>query len=106
MPNDSKPTDHTVKEAQKLAGEVLWVSGRMRPNVSIAGSLVSSLATRAPKLSQELGVKVMSYLVRTKTVRLQIWPDETGFSLYIDASFAPDSEKSHSGWAVLMSGSL
>ena len=105
MPDDVEPTDQLVKEAQKLAGEILWVSGRTRPDVSFAGALVSSLATRAPKRSQELGVKIMSYLIRTKSMKLQIHPDETGLSLYTDASFAPDNEKSHSGWVVLMAGS-
>ena len=46
---------------------------------------MSSLATSAPKRSQELGV-------RTKTLRLQIRSDETGLSLYTDASFTPDSD--------------
>ena len=87
------------RQAQKLAGEILWISGRTRPDVSFAGALVSSLATRAPKRSQELGVKVMSYLVRTKMLRLQIGADETGLSLYTDASFAPDR------WVVMMAGS-
>ena len=52
----------------------------------------------------EIGLKVVSYLIRTNDFRLQIHPDKTGFSLYTDASFAPDSEKSHSGWVVLMAG--
>ena len=106
MPSDEEPTEHLVREAQELAGEILWVSGRTRPDVSFAGALVSSLATRAPKRSQELGVKVMAYLVRTKMLRLQITSNKTDLSLYTDASFAPDSEKSHSGWVVLMAGSL
>ena len=105
MPDDAEPMEQWVKEAQKLAGEILWVSGRTRPDVSFAGALVSSLATRAPKRSRELGVKIMSYLVRAKSLKLQIRPDETGLSLYTDASFAPDSEKSRSGWVVLMAGS-
>ena len=101
---DAEPEEKMTRAAQKLAGEVLWVSGRTRPDVAFPGALISSLATRAPSRAVEIGLKIVSYLVRTKDFRLQIYPDATGLSLYTDASFAPDSEKSHSGWVVLMAG--
>ena len=65
---------------------------------------MSSLATRAPSRAVEIGLKIVSYSVWTKDFRLQIYPDKTGLSLYTDASFAPDSEKSHSGCVVMMAG--
>ena len=101
---DAKPEETMIRAAQKLAGEVLCVSGRTTPDVAFPGALVSSLATRAPSRAVEIGLKVVSYLIRTKDFRLQIYPDKTGLSLYTDASFGPDSEKSHSGWVVLMAG--
>ena len=38
---DAEPEERMTRAAQKLAGEVLWVSGRTRPDAAFPGALVS-----------------------------------------------------------------
>ena len=56
---------------------------------------MSSLATRASSRAVEIGLKIVSYLVRTKDFRLQICPSHGRLV---------SEKKSHSGWVVLMAG--
>ena len=61
-----EPTDEAeIRAAQQLAGELLWVSQRTRPDIAFVCSLIGSLATRAPRRAVEVGVKTLAYLQRT-----------------------------------------
>ena len=44
---DTDPED--VQRAQKLAGSLIWLSTRTRPDISYAQSRISSMATKNPK---------------------------------------------------------
>ena len=104
LPTDEPPTDELVKKAQKLSGEVLWLANRTRPDVGFASAVLSSICTRAPVRACSIGMKVMGYVAATKDYKLKIVADETGLNMYCDASFAPEGERSHSGWVITYAG--
>ncbi|CAE7207787.1 unnamed protein product [Symbiodinium sp. CCMP2592] len=95
-----------VRAAQQIAGELLWISQRTRPDIAFVCSLIGSLATRAPRRAVEIGEKTLGYLQRTIGRQLlyeSCVPYLTGF---VDASFAPDASRSHTGWIVLLAGNV
>ncbi|CAE7422884.1 unnamed protein product [Symbiodinium sp. CCMP2592] len=95
-----------VRAAQQIAGELLWISQRTRPDIAYVCSLIGSLATRAPRRAVEIGEKTLGYLQRTIGRQLlyeSCVPYLTGF---VDASFAPDASRSHTGWIVLLAGNV
>ena len=87
--------------AQQLAGELLWVSQRSRPDVSYASTLASSLSTRAPLRSARISQRAFLYLRDTSQWELRFIPGESVLTGYGDASFSPEGGRSHTGWTVL-----
>ena len=57
-----------VKNAQRLAGALIWLSTRTRPDIQYMQNRISSLATLAPKLAIQCGKRVLRYLSGTKDV--------------------------------------
>ena len=53
-----------VRDAQACTGALLWLATRTRPEISVAVSAMSRLCTKSPKMTLELGIKVMEYLKR------------------------------------------
>ena len=98
--------DSEIKQAQQIAGELLWTSQRTRPDISFACSLVGSLATRAPRRATEIGAKILAYLQRTWRQRLIYDDGSARLSCFVDASFAPDGSRSHTGWLVALGGNM
>ena len=72
LPEEDKdnldPSD--VLSAQKMAGSLIWLSTRTRPDTSYAQSRVSSMATKAPKTAIAEGIRVLRYLQGTKALGL------------------------------------
>ena len=104
--NEGPYDEQEVRSAQRIAGELLWISQRTRPDVAYACSLVGSLATRAPRRALEVGSKVLAYLQRTwgrSLIYEGRTPTLTGF---VDASFAPDSTRPHTGWIIQLCGNV
>ncbi|CAE7775417.1 RE1 [Symbiodinium sp. CCMP2592] len=94
-----------LREAQRITGELLWVSQRTRVDICYAVGLMSSWTVKSPGFVVKLGQRVLAYLAATKVYRLSLTPDDTDtLSIYTDASFAPFSERSISGIAVLVNG--
>ena len=95
---DTKPDD--VIRAQKMAGSLIWLSTRTRPDSSYAQTRISSVATKAPKRVAVEGFRLLRYLQGTKTIGLHfrkcINHDEV--IAYADANFA--IERSQSGSVV------
>ena len=60
----------TVRLAQRMAGGLLWVAGRPRPDVSFATSRVASMATTRPEEALRIGKKVLRYLKGTQEMVL------------------------------------
>ena len=102
--NEGPNDEREVREAQQIAGELLWVSQRTRPDIAFVCSLVGSLATRAPRRAIEVGAKVLSYLQRTIGRQLIYEGRSPYLSGFVDASFAPDANRSHTGWLILLGG--
>ncbi|CAE7390987.1 unnamed protein product [Symbiodinium natans] len=105
LDNDIPPNDFDVHLAQQLTGELLWVSQRSRPELSFVTSLMSALTTKAPSRVITIGMKALGYLQRTQARQLTIGYDGSGLALFCDAAYAPESGRSHSGWAVFWAGS-
>ena len=104
--NEGPADDQEVRSAQRIAGELLWISQRTRPDVAYACSLVGSLATRAPRRAIEVGEKVLAYLQRTWGRSLIYEGRTPTLTSFVDASFAPDSTRSHTGWIIQLGGNV
>ena len=98
--------DADVRAAQQIAGELLWVSQRTRPDIAFVCSLVGSLSTRAPRRAVEVGLKTLAYLQRTIGRQLIYESRNVYLSGFVDASFAPDANRSHTGWLILLGGNV
>ncbi|CAE7254018.1 unnamed protein product [Symbiodinium sp. CCMP2592] len=104
---DEAPNDEgEVRAAQQIAGELLWVSQRTRPDVAFVCSLIGSLATRAPRRALEIGLKTLAYLQRTSGRRLLFEGSSNYLTGFVDASFAPDANRSHTGWIIQLAGNV
>ena len=93
-----------VRSAQQVAGELLWISQRSRPDISFVCSLIGSLSTRAPRRAVEIGAKTLAFLQRTAGRRLIYEGDGSNLVCFVDASFAPDGNRSHTGWIIQLGG--
>ena len=69
---ETDPED--VQRAQKLAGSLIWLSTRTRPDISYVQSRISSMATKTPKIAVMEGMRVLRYLQGTKDVGLSFQP--------------------------------
>ena len=48
-PADTKGKEDEIKKAQRCVGELLWLSGRTRPDIQYVTALLSSRITRCPR---------------------------------------------------------
>ncbi|CAE7630141.1 unnamed protein product [Symbiodinium sp. CCMP2592] len=104
---DEAPQDEAeVRAAQQIAGELLWISQRTRPDVAFVCSVIGSLATRAPRRALEIGLKTLAYLQRTSERRLLFEGNSRYLAGFVDASFAPDANRSHTGWIIQLAGNV
>ena len=46
---EEEPDPEYIHRAQKLAGSLIWLSTRTRPDITYAQSRISSMMTKAPK---------------------------------------------------------
>ncbi|CAE7605337.1 unnamed protein product [Symbiodinium sp. CCMP2592] len=84
--------DDLVKQAQKMAGELLWLVTRTRPDVGFATAHVCSAATKDLAAASRLAKMTMGYLawvyaMMGKVVRCPVVANS-------DASFAPHGDRS------------
>ena len=93
-----------IRSAQQVAGELLWISQRSRPDISFVCSLIGSLSTRAPRRAVEIGEKTLAFLQRTAGRRLIYEGTGPNLVCFVDASFAPDGHRSHTGWLIQLGG--
>ena len=95
-------SERALRDAQRITGELLWISQRTRLDVVFCVGLMSSWASRAPQFVKKVGLRVLAYLANTKTLRLTLVPDKDDLELQVftDASFAPYGERSISGITV------
>ena len=114
------PDTRDIRRAQMIAGELLWLSGRTRPDIAVAVSRMSRWITRAPKWTIALGDEVLAYLNATLDVgliygKVKEYDDDPEIKrdsprhrgtieVLTDASFAPSGDHSISGLVILMGG--
>lgn len=119
-PTEERPSLAKVKEAQKLTGELLWLSGKTRPDIAWAVMRMSQFAVKKPGWTVQLGEAVLSYVRATVDYGLH-YPvgvpvdDEPDLSrgrprtkgtveVLVDASFSPGDSHSVSGTIALLAG--
>ena len=105
-----------VRKCQQLLGELLWLSGRTRPDLAFAVSTLSGWVTKCPKKVQELGRYLLGYLQETWEFVLaykscltdQGEPTEELMKLTLlsDASHAPQGLRGCQGILALWGGAL
>ena len=98
--DEPKGDEGDLRRAQRLCGELLWLSQRSRPDISFPVSIMGSLLTKAAPRSIQIGTRLLSYLQRTMGVALEIKPSSGGFEAWSDCSYAPSGCRSHSGMAI------
>ena len=100
MEDDLEPDETGIAQAQRITGELLWISQKSRPDISYGCSLLSSLTLKAPYRAIEIGMKMISYLQGTKGWRMAFRSTTKSLTLFPDAAFAPESSRSHTGWMI------
>eukprot|EP00434_Breviolum_minutum_P014564 symbB.v1.2.012841.t1/scaffold887.1/size155094/8 len=107
-----------LREAQTITGELMWLSGRSRPDISYVVGLMSRLLHRRPGYVCSIGRHVLKYLNGTKSFGLEYLPFEKAkcrnsqhlpcdrlweqVIAHADASFAPPHEKHRSVQSVVL----
>ncbi|OLP87629.1 Copia protein [Symbiodinium microadriaticum] len=96
----------TIRLAQKLAGECLWLAQRTRLDISFATTVLCSKVSRDPHTAIAIGKRILSYLFFTKDYKLHLRPDPRAPALrvFTDASFSPQGQHSYGGHVVEVSG--
>ncbi|CAE7288644.1 GIP, partial [Symbiodinium sp. KB8] len=74
-------TEAQLRRAQVLTGELLWLSGRSRPDLMHAVATMSCLCLRNPLLVEKIGLRVLSYLRETLNYALIYQPTAEGHVL-------------------------
>ena len=109
-----------IREAQKITGELLWLSGKTRPDLTWSVMKMAQNAVKKPQWTVELGMSVMAYLRHslnfglhyTKDVPEDSNPDlkrsqlrhRGTLEVLVDASFSPGDSHSVSGTVILLAG--
>ena len=93
-----------VRQAQKLAGSLIWLSTRTRPDIAYAQGQASSWAARDPKRSLAIGKRILRYLAGTRDLGLAFTKqDGMDFTAYTDANF--EATRSMTGSLITFGGS-
>ena len=85
-----------------MAGALIWLSTRTRPDIAYAQSRISSMATKAPQRAVIEGLRLLRYLQGTKqsTLRFGACEDHNDLIAYTDANFGVT--RSQSGTVIKM----
>ena len=117
---EEEPSIARVREAQKITGELLWLSGKTRPDIAWAVMKMSQWAVKRPLWTVELGQAILDYVRGTidlglyypKEVPVDEDPDlsrprprkKGTVEVLVDASFSPGDSHSVSGTIILVAG--
>ena len=110
-----------VRAAQALTGALLWISTRSRPDISYSVSKMGQMATKAPKVTIEIGMQVLAYLSSTSGLGIEFLFDAGSYfsehgnlnlprtdatmEVYSDASHSPAGDRSTQCVIILWRGS-
>ena len=116
---DKEGFEGRVQKAQQLGGELLWLSTHSRCDLAYAVSVISAWMTKHPAAAVERGHKVLRYLKAYPELCLKYGPapndkgpdgvlqverSEDLVEGYSDASFAPESSRSHGAFLTVWAG--
>ena len=111
----------TLRRAQKIIGELLWLSGRTRMDICFHVCKLGQLLSKHPQQVYEDAVRVLQHLARTSDLRLRYgkfqeqWAgnqvlryprDQDVVESWSDASFGQADGRSHSGVSLVLAGGL
>ena len=114
--NSNLPDSELLKQAQALTGQLLWLAGRTRPDLSYAISIMGQGIVQDPADTVARGHQVIRYLRHAPDVGLKYgpppetygrwgqlqWKQTAGkLDLFSDASFLADSESRSVGCAQM-----
>ena len=104
---DGKDTDTT--KYRSMIGSLFHLVNCTRPDLSYAVSYASRYQVN-PKSTEVTAVKrILQYLNKTKSEGLvykKSGNDKFIIEVFVDASYAPQGEKSTSGWVIYVNGNL
>ena len=91
LPVEEEKDPEDVHRAQKIAGSLIWLSTRTRPDITYAQSRISSMMTKAPKAAVQEAIRLLRYLQGTKHYALSFksCPNPGNVIAYTDANHAP-----------------
>ena len=92
LPEEEEEKDpEDVHRAQKIAGSLIWLSTRTRPDITYAQSRISSMMTKAPKAAVQEAIRVLRYVQGTKHYALSFksCSNPGDVIAYTDANHAP-----------------
>ncbi|OLQ05728.1 Copia protein [Symbiodinium microadriaticum] len=95
-----------VKEAQRRVGELLWLTGRTRPDLQHTVSIMAARITPCPEMVNKLGARLLDYLNETKFYRLALTQEQDEayqeIDVFTDSSFAPSGGRSQGAAAIFL----
>ena len=91
--------DDEIRQAQCIAGELLWITQRSRPDLAYHVSIIAWLTTRDAKSVGKSGQRILGFLQRAAGTRLDLRPTREGLCAFSDASFAFSGSRSHTAFA-------
>ena len=110
--NDDELEDYdepTLRQAQRLVGEMLWLGTRTRPDLMFVITHAASLVAKRPSYVVRLGMRLLSYLAGTSDLRMTMGPvsrlSDHELIAYTDASYAPFGRHSFGAAVVTFAGS-
>ena len=107
-----------VREAQAIAGELQWLCGRCRPELTYGVNLMAQAISRSPDEALERGHQLIRFLRKHPTGGLVFPKDIPVFvgsrttrtsptiESFSDASFAPDGSRSQQAVQIYLNGAL
>ncbi|CAE7242289.1 GIP, partial [Symbiodinium microadriaticum] len=101
-----KADEATIKAAQKIAGECLWLSQRTRFDICFTTAILCSRVSKDPQGALMIGRRLLCYLHQTKSFKLHLRPDDAAapVRVFTDASFSPQGQHSYGGHVVELFG--
>ena len=115
-PTPEDPTPELVNKAQKLVGELMWLSTRTRPDISYATSRCAQEILAHPAWVIEQATQVWRYLKNTPNEGLKFGKEKgegwdggpRALEVFTDSSFVanPETQASHGSVMVTWNGSM
>ena len=97
--SEAKGEEQTLKLAQRIAGECLWLAQRTRVDIAYTTSVMCSLVSTDAEKAVSIGKRLLMYLAQTREykLRMKAVAGTAVLRIYTDASFAPEGKNSYGG---------